>query len=93
MRHWKWVALVLCLSLIGFVASPALAQIKLNYSVFFPAPAPQTKVADDWTKEIAKRTDGKVQITIFPGGTLTPPAQCYDGVVKGLSDIGFSFFG
>ena len=33
MRHWKYVALVLCLSFIGFVASPALAQIKMNYSV------------------------------------------------------------
>jgi len=41
-------------------------------------------------KEIEKRTAGKVQITVFPGGTLTPADKCYDGVVKGLSDIGFS---
>ena len=95
MKHWKWLSLCLCLSVIGLVVftSSAFAQIKLNYSVFFPAPAPQTQVANDWAKEIEKRTGGKVQITIFPGGTLTPPAQCYDGVVKGLSDLGFSFFG
>jgi len=29
---------------------------------------------------------------MFPGGTLTPAPQCYDGVVKGISDIGMSVF-
>ncbi len=90
MRHWKYVALVLCLSFIGFVASPALAQIKMNYSVFFPAPHKNAVLATEWAKEIEKRTGGKVQITVFPGGTLTPADKCYDGVVKGISDIGFS---
>ena len=90
MRHWKCVALVLCLSFIGFAASPALAQIKLNYSVFFPAPHKNAVLATEWAKEIEKRTGGKVQITVFPGGTLTPADKCYDGVVKGISDIGFS---
>ncbi len=27
---------------------------------------------------------------MFPGATLTPANQCYDGVVKGISDIGMS---
>jgi len=92
MRNWKVVCLCLCLSIIGFslVARTASAQIKLNYSIFFPAPAKQTVDATDWAKEIEKRTNGKVQITMFPGGTLTPPDKCYDGVVKGISDIGYS---
>jgi TRAP-type transport system periplasmic protein len=92
MKSWKWLSLCLCLSVIGLAVftSSAFAQIKLNYSIFFPAPAPQTKVATDWAEEIGKRTGGKVQITMFPGGTLTPGPQCYDGVVKGISDIGFS---
>ena len=90
MKHWKWVSWALCLFFIGFVASPAIAQIKLNYSVFFPAPHKNAVLATEWTKEIEKRTGGKVQITVFPGGTLTPADKCYDGVVKGLSDIGFS---
>ncbi len=90
MRHWKLMAFVLCWSLIIFVASPVLAQIKLNYSVFFPAPHKNAVLATEWAKEIEKRTGGKVQITVFPGGTLTPADKCYDGVVKGISDIGFS---
>jgi TRAP-type C4-dicarboxylate transport system substrate-binding protein len=81
----------------GFVltSAPAFGQtkpIELTYSIFFPAPAPQTQVAMDWAKEIEKRTNNKVKITIFPGGTLTPADKCYDGVVKGISDIGMSVF-
>jgi TRAP-type C4-dicarboxylate transport system substrate-binding protein len=43
-------------------------------------------------KEIEKRTNGQVKISVFPGGTLTKPAVCYDGVVKGISDIGLGVF-
>jgi TRAP-type C4-dicarboxylate transport system substrate-binding protein len=90
MKDWKWLSWALCLFLLGFVVSPAIAQTKLNYSVFFPAPHKNAVLATEWAKEIEKRTGGKVQITVFPGGTLTPADKCYDGVVKGLSDIGFS---
>lgn len=91
MRNWKAVSLCLCLTIIGFsLTQSASAQVKLNYSIFFPAPAKQTVDATDWAKEIEKRTNGKVQITMFPGGTLTPPDKCYDGAVKGISDIGYS---
>jgi len=68
----------------------AMAQIKLNYSTFFPATHKNAILATEWAKEIEKRTGGKVQITMFYGGTLTPADKCYDGVVKGISDIGFS---
>ena len=63
-------------------ASSAFAQVKLNYSVFFPAPHKNAVLAADWAKEIEKRTDGKVKITVFPGGTLTPADKCYDGVER-----------
>jgi len=92
MKSWKWLSLCLCLSVIGLTtfSSSVFAQTKLNYSVFFPAPHKNAVLATEWAKEIEKRTNGKVQITVFPGGTLTPADKCYDGVVKGISDIGFS---
>ena len=68
------------------------AQIKLTFSIFFPPTHGQAIAAIDFGKEIEKRTDGKVQITAFPGGTLTKAPQCYDGVVKGISDMGNSCF-
>lgn len=64
--------------------------VELTYSIFFPATHAHTILATEWAKEIEKRTKGAVKITMFPGATLTPAAQCYDGVVKGISDIGMS---
>lgn len=92
MRYWKVTSLFICLSIVGssFFISSAFGQTKLTYSVFFPAPHKNAVLATDWAKEIEKRTNGKVQITMFYGGTLTPADKCYDGVVKGISDIGFS---
>jgi TRAP-type transport system periplasmic protein len=90
----KRTSLLLILFLgVMFSASGAFAQtkpIEISYSIFFPAPHKQTVLADEWAKEVGKRTQGKVKITLFPGGTLTPAATCYDGVVKGISDIGMS---
>ncbi len=73
-------------------ASLAADVIKLNYSNFFPAPHKNSLLSESWCKEVEKRTNGKVAISYFPGGTLTPAAQTYDGVVKGIADIGFSVF-
>jgi len=74
------------------LAVQAFGQVKLNYSIFFPAPHRNSILAADWAKEVEKRTNGKVQITLFYGGTLTPADKCYDGVVKGISDLGMSVF-
>jgi len=76
-----------------FTAPAVFAQAKpveLSYSIFFPATHKHTVLAGEWINEIYKRTSGRVKITLFPGGTLTPAPTCYDGVVKGISDIGMS---
>ena len=87
--------LVLFLS-VCFVSFPGFSAaqkvITMNYSNFFPALHKHSILAEQWCKEIEKRTNGRVKISYFPGGTLTPAAQIYDGVVKGISDIGFSCF-
>ncbi len=72
--------------------SAVFAQTTLTYSIFFPATHAQAKAGESWAKEIEKRTGGKVKINIFAGGSLTPAPQVYDGVVKGISDIGMSCF-
>jgi len=81
-----------------YVSLPAASlaadgPIKLNYSNFFPAPHKNSILAESWCREIEKRTNGQVAISYFPGGTLVPSAQTYDGIVKGIADIGFSVFG
>ncbi|MGD8562299.1 MAG: TRAP transporter substrate-binding protein [Desulfarculaceae bacterium] len=77
----------------GLCLPAAGAEVKLTYSCFFPPTHIQSKLADAWGKEVEKRTGGKVKIEYYPGQTLTKAKQVYDGVVKGLSDIGFCLFG
>jgi TRAP-type C4-dicarboxylate transport system substrate-binding protein len=62
--------------------------IKLRYSDIFAPAHKNGMLAKAWCKEVEKRTNGRVHITYFPGGTLTPPPQTYDSVVKGIADIG-----
>ncbi len=66
--------------------------VKLSYSVFFPPTHIQCITAQSWADEIKSRTNGDVEITIYPAGTLTAAPVCYEGVVSGISDIGMSCF-
>lgn len=72
--------------------SQAKKTVELNYSIFFPASHLQAQTADAWAREIEKRSDGRIKITIFAGETLTKADKCYEGVVSGISDIGMSVF-
>jgi TRAP-type C4-dicarboxylate transport system substrate-binding protein len=97
MKRMFWLVVVaVVLSLSSFACPPIHAQekaITLNLSNFFPPENKISVVMDQWCKEVEKRTNGRVKVTQFPGGTLTPPAQTYVGVVKGVADLGLSFFG
>jgi len=95
MKSSRFITVMTALAAVIFIFTGighAASEIKLTYSIFFPPTHVQAKAGESWAKEIEKRTNGQVQITVFPGGTLTPADQCYDGVVKGISDIGMSAF-
>ena len=75
------------------IASGSFAQDKvvtLKFSNFWPAPHKNSVTADEWAKEVEKRTNGKVKVTVYHGATLTPANQTYDSVVNGICDIGMS---
>jgi len=95
MKHVRFIISASCLALVivCFSASALVAQsktFKLTYSHFWPTGHPAAALIADWAKEVEKRTNGRVVVTIFPGGTLTPADKCYDGVVKGISNLGSS---
>jgi TRAP-type C4-dicarboxylate transport system substrate-binding protein len=86
------IAIGICF-LFAQTVSPVMATTyRLTYSIFFPATHGQCKAGIAWAKQIEQRTNGQVKITVFPGGALTKANQCYDGVVKGITDIGMSCF-
>ncbi len=95
MRDRRSSALIFVLAAVFFITAMSAIPghcktVELTYSIFFPATHGNTILATEWAKEIEKRTNGAVKINMFPGATLTPADQCYDGVVKGISDIGMS---
>lgn len=92
MRRYMLVVSIFCvMCILGALWAPAtFAQakaVKLTYSHFWPVGHPITESLAGWAKEIEKRTNGKVRVVMFPGGTLTPADKCYDGVVKGISSM------
>lgn len=81
------MATILCLTVL---VRPAVSQdkvISLKYATHFPPMSPMAGVAESWCKEVEKRTQGKVKIKFFAGGTLTPTLQSYQAAVTGITDI------
>jgi TRAP-type C4-dicarboxylate transport system substrate-binding protein len=87
-----FVVSVLALVLgIGFVAADqaaAQSKITLTYANFPPATTFPCVQMERWAKEVEKRTGGKVKVQTFPGGTLLPAKNIFDGVITGTADIG-----
>lgn len=65
---------------------------KLTYSIFFPPMHIQARTGMAWAEEVEKRSGGRIQIVVHPGGSLTKADQCWEGVLNGVSDLGMSCF-
>lgn len=65
-------------------------QIVLKYAFFAPATTFPAKQMEKWKEEVEKRTNNKVKVELFPGGTLLTDKNMYDGVKNKVADIGLS---
>ncbi|MCL6559742.1 MAG: C4-dicarboxylate ABC transporter substrate-binding protein, partial [Firmicutes bacterium] len=54
--------------------------IVLKYAFFAPASTFPAKQMEKWKEELEKRTNNKVKVELFPGGTLLTDKNMYDGV-------------
>jgi TRAP-type transport system periplasmic protein len=62
--------------------------VTLKVANWFPITHKQTPLLESWCKEVEKRSNGKVKVNYYPGGTLVPATQTYDAVTRGISDVG-----
>ncbi|HUY04897.1 MAG TPA: TRAP transporter substrate-binding protein DctP [Rhodocyclaceae bacterium] len=74
------------LIILAAFASPAQAQTKLLFNMFWPPSFFMTPVMHQWAAEVEKATAGRVQIE-FAAGSLAPPPQQLSGVQSGIFDI------
>ena len=85
-------AFVLSVLLIPCWTHAAAKVITLRFAHFVPATTLEGKTMQDWANEVEKRTNGRVKINIYPGATLMPATQTYDGITNEVADIGYGIF-
>lgn len=90
----KLVSVTFMLFIVGLLLethllmSPAHTQIKLTYANFPPAVTFPCLQMERWKTEVEKRSNGKVKVETYPGGTLLTARNMFDGVIAGTADIG-----
>lgn len=77
---------------LAIAATPALAQIKLRYAHVGVANAPQTLYADEVAKLVKERTNGRVEIQVFPNSQLGGVGEMVDGIKSGAIAMGHHDF-
>ena len=74
--------------LVFFSQSTLAAEIDLKFShSFSPMHTMQKKVFEPWGEKLSQLTDGKVKVTMFPGGALGKPGDQYVLAEHGIADI------
>ena|GEM_PF-5273522 len=58
---------------------------------FLPRGTAAEKVREQWCKDVAVATNGRIQIQYFGAGELLPPLQMWDAVKNGVIPIAFSY--
>lgn len=85
---------ILCFAMIITVLSVggvlAADVINLKFANFFPTPAAQSKLCEEFIAELESRTNGRVKVRYFAGGSLLKPPAMIKGIETGITDIGLS---
>jgi TRAP-type C4-dicarboxylate transport system substrate-binding protein len=85
---WKGIFVAVFLGFMVMPKTTTAGTIKLSYANFPPAPTFPCVQMERWKKEVEKRTQGKVAVNTYPGGTLLGAKNMIDGVIAGQADIG-----
>ncbi|MFZ5650931.1 MAG: TRAP transporter substrate-binding protein [Bacillota bacterium] len=74
-------------------ASGGAKPIELKLAHFWPSTHwVEAQAVKEWAKAVESATGGSVKITSYPAETLLKSTETYDGVVKGVADIGMSCY-
>lgn len=91
-----FVVALICLTL-GCAPTKEIVQpttrpkkIELKIANFFPPPAKQSKILDEFCKTLEERSDGRIKVRYYTGGSLLRGPAMYKGIESGIADIGYS---
>jgi TRAP-type C4-dicarboxylate transport system substrate-binding protein len=80
-------AVLICASCFG---AGAAEVIKLKAANYLPITHKMSLLSERFCQEIKKRTDGRVEIAYYGGGTVLSPGKMFNGVTSDIADIGVS---
>jgi len=82
------VLILVALPFMTACAKPAPAKaLELDFAVFFPAKDYRSVAAQHWADTVEQRTNGRIKITVYPGGALLPLPETWPALVSGAVDI------
>lgn len=79
------------IGLFSVIYQTPAGAVELRISHMAPAGSIYDKQITAWAKKVEEDSKGKLTFRIFPGGTLIGPFVTYDGIEKGVADIGASY--
>ena len=97
------IVIILMLSMLGFVGcsggnggnsgNNSAAALRLKLAHFWPAAHPiEVDLVQPWIAAVEEATEGRVIVTSFPAETLAQSDAIYEGVKKGIADLGLSCY-
>ncbi len=82
------VAFLSILMVTGVFGAEEFPEMKLRYANFVPESTPTTKADIFVATELTKRTNGRVKVTMYHGGTMGDSKEMIDLVGEGAIEIG-----
>ncbi len=68
--------------------APEKAQVTLRLAHFWPSPAKQhTEIFTAWAESVEQASNGRIDVQVFPSGTLSEADHSYQDTVYGVADI------
>jgi TRAP-type C4-dicarboxylate transport system substrate-binding protein len=94
----KGLAIVIGIMCLMFIFSTlpigkALAAekaINLKIANYFPGPSKQSKITQEFSEELERRSGGRIKTQFFAGGSLLTGPGMWKGIETGIADIGYS---
>jgi TRAP-type C4-dicarboxylate transport system substrate-binding protein len=72
--------------------APPAKPMELSFAHYIPATHwGHEQIFIRWAKEVEKATDGMVKVTVYPAETLLKARETFDGVQRGVANIGVAF--
>jgi TRAP-type C4-dicarboxylate transport system substrate-binding protein len=95
MRHWSLRTAIYGALLVMLAATPVAAQDKyeLKLGHYVPPGHFFSQYLERWADTLRERSDGRLDITIFPGAQMGPTPRYYDMAREGVIDIAWVLHG